>query len=71
MLLLEELQAWEGAEIIQYIHIYQVYVGAILKAFSDIQLEFALPQTQFYQYLQLRHALHSQSRFSKLCLTDR
>lgn len=36
----------------------------------DLQGEFALPRSQFYRYLQLRHALNLQFRLSKLILTD-
>lgn len=31
--------------------------GRSLKSFQDLQTEFHMPQTQFYRYLQLRHAL--------------
>lgn len=47
-------------------YIPQLFSGTIFKSFRDIQDEFAIPRTQFYQYLQLRHAIQSETRISSL-----
>lgn len=31
--------------------------GAVLKSFQDLQTDFQMPKTQFFKYLQFRHAL--------------
>lgn len=48
----------------------QLCAGNVLKSFMNLQGEFALPKSPFYRYLQLRHALNSQTCLSRLTLKD-
>lgn len=54
---------WERAGLI---YLSQLYNGTVFKSFSDIQMECNLPRTQFYKYLQLRHAIQAQSDRSNM-----
>lgn len=38
-------------------YIFTVMRGTILKSFTELQRDYTMPQTQFYRYLQFRHAL--------------
>lgn len=59
--------SWEVVGI-QYIS--QICNGPNLISFLEIQAEFELPRTNFFKYLQLQHALQSQSRQVPLRLND-
>lgn len=38
----------------------QLFLNDVFKSFQQLEEEFHLPQNCFYQYLQLRHAIHAQ-----------
>lgn len=63
LLKLEDSRSWEAAGV-HYIAL--LFSGTTLKSFTELSEEFCLPRTQFYRYLQLRHAIHSQGRVSPL-----
>lgn len=65
LLHLEGFQSWERAVIKCF---SQIYHQNVVKSFMELQEEFALPRTTFFQYLQLRHALEAQARSSSLVL---
>lgn len=48
----------------------QLYNGPNLKSFVEVQAEFGVPRTNFFKYLQLRHAMQTQSNLTTLTLTD-
>lgn len=55
----------------QVVSTYPYYIiGWCLKSFSDLQTEFALPRSQFCEYLQLRHAVQAQDRITKFTPVD-
>lgn len=62
---LEGFQLWRNAGIH---NISQLFHQNILKSFMELQSKFGLPRHQFYRYLQLRHALQTQSRSAALAL---
>lgn len=64
---LDGFQSWEAKDI-QYIA--QLYNQTILKSFTNLQEEFGLPKHNFCRYLQLRHALQSQTWLSRLERTE-
>ena len=63
LLKLENFRSWEIAGIR---YITQLYRGMTLKSFTDLREEFSLHRFQFYRYLQLRHAIQSETRLSPL-----
>lgn len=52
-------------------YISQLYTDTqiVLKSFSVLQAEFALPRQKFYKYLQLDHALEAQAHQSSMVLS--
>lgn len=62
---LKDFCLWETKGV-QYIS--QLFNGNILQFFTDIQDEFTIPRTQFFKYLQLRHAIQSENRIPSLVL---
>lgn len=63
LLNLKDFRSWEAKDIH---YISQLFNGNVFKSFSDLQNEFMIPRTQFFQYLQLRHAIQSERRVSPL-----
>lgn len=54
---LTELVGFRGWDAIGISKLGDVMHGKVLKSFQQLQTEFAMPKTQSYKYLQLRHAL--------------
>ena len=50
-------------------YISQLYDGGVFREFQSLRAEFALPNTFFFQYLQLRHAISVQAKTSTWELT--
>lgn len=67
LLKLKGFRDWEASGL-QFLS--QLYNGPVLKSFLEVQAEFGIPRTNFFKYLQMRHALQMQSRLTPLRLTD-
>lgn len=54
---LAALQGFRGWDVVGISTLGDVMRGAVLKSFQDLQTDFQMPKTQFFKYLQFRHAL--------------
>lgn len=63
---LQGFSAWSRSGVV---FISQLYHGGLLRELHSLHMEFNLPNTFFFQYLQLRHALSPQSTISTWELT--
>lgn len=54
---LAALQGFRGWDAVGISTLGDVMRGAVLKSFQDLQTDFQMPKTQFFKYLQFRHAL--------------
>ena len=53
----EKCGTWERQGITRLLHLYK---GDTIKTFSDLRLEFNIPNNTFFKYLQIRHAIQTQ-----------
>lgn len=51
-------------------YFHQLYSGSTLKAYDQLCVEFLLKHKQFYQYLQLRHAVQMQAQTFPLAISS-
>lgn len=56
---LQGFSAWSGCGIV---YVPQLYQGCLLRDFQSLRMEFGLPNTLFFQYLQLRYSISAQAK---------
>lgn len=57
---LQSLDGFWGWDVIGISRLEEVMKGTVLKSFQQLQTDYAMSKTQFYRYLQFRHALRPQ-----------